>query len=237
MPTMPMPPSAPAAAAPATAPIAPAAPAAPRALVLVTGDDVYEDIFTAALELQALLVDVGFVARVAMGAGRLVSEHVENDEELIVLYTAAGWFGAAAQQALLQRVEAGAGLVALHSANVLPDDAVLAELIGSRYRSHGPRPHESRYRVEPDGSHALTRGIAPFEITHEHYVLDLRAPVRTVAWRETEHGREPLVHVQKRGEGRVCYIQFGHDMRSWGEPGVREIVRRAARWAAPGGAS
>jgi type 1 glutamine amidotransferase len=29
----------------------------------------------------------------------------------------------------------------------------------------------------------------------------------------------------------VCYVQFGHDMRSWAEPGVRDIVRRAAVWA------
>ena len=201
-----------------------------RALIIVTGDDVYEDIFTAALELQQLLVEAGFAARVAMGAGRLAGEPAH--EELVVLYTAAGWFGAAAQCELERRVAAGAGLLAIHSANVLPADAPLTGLIGSRYGSHGPRPHESRYRVEFDGRHQIVQGIEPFELTHEHYVLDLCAPVRAVAWRETGYGREPLVHVRQKGEGRVCYIQFGHDMRSWGEPGVRQIVRRAAHWAA-----
>lgn len=201
-----------------------------RALIVVTGDDVYEDIFTAARQLQQLLVEAGFAARVAMGAGRLASE--PEHEELVVLYTAAGWFDAVAQRELERRVEAGTGLIAIHSANALPADAPLAELIGSRYGSHGPRPHESRYRVEFDGRHQIVQGIEPFELTHEHYVLDLRAPVRAVAWRAAGHGREPLVHVRQKGEGWVCYIQFGHDMRSWGEPGVRQIVRRAALWAA-----
>jgi len=200
---------------------------APRALVVVSGDDVYEDIFTAARELPALLGDAGFAATVAMGAGRLATP-----ADLIVLYTAAGDLGPAASRALARRVEAGAGLVALHASNVLALQDPLAELIGSRYAGHGPPPHESRYRVDLDAGHELIRDVPPFEITHEHYVLQLRAPVHVVAWRRAGRRREPLVHVRQKGAGRVCYVQFGHDMRSWGEPGVREIVRRAARWAA-----
>jgi type 1 glutamine amidotransferase len=203
----------------------------PRALVVVTGDDVYEDLFTAALELQALLVEVGFAARVAMGVGCLTAAS-EHDERLVVLYTASGQFGSEAQRELERRVMAGTGLIAVHASNVLPTEAALAELIGSRYESHGPHPHQSRFRVELDRRHQMVREIEPFEVSHEHYVLELRAPVVAVAWRETGYGCEPLVHVRQKGEGRVCYIQFGHDMRSWGEPGVRQLVRRAALWAA-----
>lgn len=201
-----------------------------RALIVVTGDDVYEDLFTGALELQRLLLEAGFVARVAVGTAWLRTEP-DADERLVVLCTAAGSFDTVAQQTLERRVEAGLGLIAVHASNVLPADASLADLIGSRYGSHGPPPHESRYRVELEGHHEVTRGIGQFEITHEHYVLEVRAPVRAVAWRGTGHGREPLVHVRQKGEGRVCYIQFGHDMRSWGEPGVRQVVRQAALWA------
>lgn len=201
-----------------------------RALVLVTGDDVYEDIFTAATELPRLLGEAGFATTVGMGAGHLAAVP-EHREDLVVLYTAAGWFGSSEQRELERRVEAGTGLVAVHASNVLAADAPLAELIGSRYAGHGPRPHESRYRVNFDAGHEFVRGLQPFEITHEHYVLDLGTPAHAVAWRVAGNGCEPLVHVRQKGAGRVCYIQFGHDMRSWGEPGVREIVRRAARWA------
>ncbi|MFF5292014.1 ThuA domain-containing protein [Paractinoplanes globisporus] len=200
-----------------------------RALVVVNGDDVYEDIFTAAMELPGLLGEAGFAATVGMGTGHLTAVPRQH-ADLVVLYTAAGWFGTAAQRELERRVEAGTGLIAIHASNVLAADAPLADLIGSRYAGHGPRPHESRYRVNVDVGHPLVRGLQPFEITHEHYVLDLRTPAHAVAWRAAGQRHEPLVHVRQKGAGRVCYVQFGHDMRSWGEPGVREIVRRAARW-------
>jgi uncharacterized protein len=196
------------------------------ALLLVTGDDVYEDIFTAATELPRLLGEAGFVATTRVGGLS------GSRADLIVLYTAAGMLGPAEQRELERQVEAGAGLVAFHASNLLDPDAPLAGLVGSRFAGHGPRPHESRYRVEFDAGHELVQGLRPFEITHEHYALQLRAPVRVVAWRMAGKRREPLVHVREKGAGRVCYVQFGHDMRSWGEPGVREIVRRAARWAA-----
>jgi uncharacterized protein len=197
------------------------------ALLLITGDDVYEDIFTAVRELAGLLGEAGFVPTVGVGVQRLATR-----TDLVVLYTAAGLLGPAAQRELERHVEAGTGLVAFHASNVLAPDAPLADLLGSRFAGHGPRPHESRYRVEFDAGHELVRGLRPFEITHEHYALQLSAPAQVVAWRVTGERREPLVHVREKGAGRVCYVQFGHDMRSWGEPGVREIARRAARWAA-----
>jgi type 1 glutamine amidotransferase len=195
------------------------------ALAVISGDDVYEDLFTAASALRTLLTDEGFVTRTAIGTGRFDKP---VDAELIVLYTALGRFTAGQRAGLARAVRAGAGLVALHSTTV---DAALFDLIGSRYVSHGPPPHESRFTVTLDDSHELTAGIAPFELTHEHYHVETAPGVRTLARRTTRDGTEPLVHVREFGDGRVCYIQWGHDMRSWGEPAVRLLVRRAARWA------
>ncbi|MEW2522013.1 ThuA domain-containing protein [Actinacidiphila alni] len=197
----------------------------PTALVVLGGDDVYEDLFTAASELRALLTDEGFVTRTALGTGRLETGH---GAALIVLYTAAGRFTADQRAALADAVRRGAGLVALHSTTV---DAALFDLIGSRYVSHGPPPHESRFTVTLDGDHELTAGIDPFELTHEHYHVATAPGVRVLARRATRDGTEPLLHVREFGDGRVCYLQLGHDMRAWGEPAVRLLVRRAARWA------
>jgi hypothetical protein len=202
----------------------------PTALVVVTGDDVYEDLFTAVDQLRDLLTAEGFVTRTAIGTDRLADA---GADDLIVLYTAAGRFTVAQRQGLARAVETGAGLLAVHSTAVLtsPPDQELFELIGSRYVSHGPPPHESRLRVRLDPDHELTRGIEPFELTHEHYRLVTAPDVRVLAWRTTADGPEPLVHVRAHGRGRVCYLQFGHDRRAWGEPAVRQLFRRAARWA------
>jgi len=204
-----------------------------RALVVVGGDDIYEDIFMAALKLQEVLVAAGFAPEVAMGTGRLESEAART-EQLVVLYTAAAPVSELAQRVLAQRVESGVGLVAVHASNVLAPDAQLADLIGSRYASHGPLPHESRYQVEVDADHEITAGLGGFALAHEHYQLELRGQVQVLAWRSAAYGTEPLVHVRRQGKGRVCYTQFGHDMRAWAEPPVLEVVRRAALWAAGG---
>jgi type 1 glutamine amidotransferase len=215
---------------------APAGRTAPTALVAISGDDVYEDLFTAASALQTVLTDEGFATRTSMGTAPLDGA---ADAGVIVLYTALGRFTAQQRAGLEQAVRGGCGLVALHSAAVTATppghldeaDRLLSRLIGGHYVSHGPPPHESRFEVRLDAGHEVTAGIAPFEVTHEHYRLATEPDVDVIAWRETDDGSQPLVHVRTCGEGRVCYIQLGHDMRIWGEPAVRLLVRRAARWA------
>ncbi|HEX3488865.1 MAG TPA: ThuA domain-containing protein [Streptosporangiaceae bacterium] len=203
------------------------------ALVVLNGDDVYEDLFSAGLKLQEILTGLGFATRTAMGLARATKA-----ADLIVLYTAMGCFPPERQQALAGAVSAGTGLLAVHAANVFPaaqgrldeDYRQAFELIGSRYASHGPRPHESRFRVESRTDHELTSGLAPFEITHEHYQLELASDVQVLAWRPASTGPEPILHVREPGRGRVCYLQLGHDMRAWDDPPVRTLITRAVLW-------
>jgi type 1 glutamine amidotransferase len=227
----------------------------PTALVVITGDDVYEDLFTASLKLQDLLAGLGFTTRAVMGTGRLAAlangSATSSDSkmrraaaglagtDLIVLYTATGQFAPGTQAALAGLVSAGTGLIAIHAANVFPSIAgrldesyrELFELIGSRYASHGPRPHESRFTVHADQNHPVTSGLAPFEIDQEHYQLNLAPDSAVVAWRDTPAGREPVLHVREHGAGRVAYLQLGHDMRAWDDPAVRGLLARCAAWA------
>lgn len=208
----------------------------PSALVLINGDDVYEDLFTAGLKLADILISAGFAARVAMGTACLDQR---GAPDMFVLYTALGCFPPSRQAALASAVRSGAGLLAVHATNVFPgseaepgpDYRTAYQLIGSRYASHGPAPHESRFLVETDQEHPVTRRLAPFEITHEHYQVETAHDVRVIAWRRTPARREPIAYVRRDGRGRVCYLQLGHDMRAWDDPPVREFVTRAARWA------
>jgi type 1 glutamine amidotransferase len=202
-----------------------------RAVVVVSGDDVYEDLFGASIELQDILTSAGFAARVGMGTGRF-TDATALDDDLIVLYTALGEFGENSQRGLADAVNAGVGLLAIHSTTVLGADTdTVSDLLGGRYSSHGPIPHESRFTTHIDSGHEITAGLAGFEITHEHYRLDLTGDSRVLAWRDAPYGREPLLYVHDVGKGRVCYLQLGHDMRAWDEPAIRTIIGRAAGWA------
>jgi hypothetical protein len=88
-------------------------PPAPRALVVINGDDVYEDLFSAGLKLVV---------------------HASN----VFPGSAAG-----------------------------PDPAyrVAHALIGSRFLSHGPPPHESRFQVETEQRRPVTQSMAHGEGT------------------------------------------------------------------------
>lgn len=196
------------------------------AQVVIAGDDVYEDLFTASVKLQDLLTAAGFVARVRMGTA-LFAHPVDAD--LIVLYRASGAFTAAEQRGLMDAVASGAGLLAIHSTAFFAQDSGLLALFGARYVDHGPVPHESRFAVELS-AHPVTSGVDPFELTHEHYRVETAAGADVVAWRHAPYGTEPLVTAHRYGAGRVCFVQFGHDLRVWDEPGVRSIVGNAARW-------
>lgn len=203
------------------------------AQVVIAGDDVYEDLFTASVELQDLLAAAGFVTRVRMGTA-LFAHPVDAD--LIVLYRASGGFTAAEQRGLMDAVGSGTGLLAIHSTAYIepslgrPDD--LLALFGARFVDHGPAPHESRFAVHL-GVHPVTAGVEPFEFSHEHYRVELAETADVVAWRSAPYGPEPLIATQTYRDGRVCFLQFGHDLRAWDEPGVRAIVRNAAAWLTP----
>jgi uncharacterized protein len=205
---------------------------APTALAVIGGDDVYEDLFTASAKLAGLAVEAGLATRTSMGTERLTQAAAEAD--LVLLYTAMGSFPGPAQDALAAAVRAGTGLIAVHSANVFPTRAGVLDpafqrafaLIGSRYASHGPPPHESRFTVQTDQGHPLTRGLGDFEITHEHYHLELAADVRVVARR----GAEAVAHVREEGRGRVAYVQLGHDMRVWDDQKARALMTRCIDW-------
>jgi hypothetical protein len=212
----------------------------PTALVAIGGDDVYEDLFTASRKLADLTTGAGLATRTSMGTGRLAGA---AGYDLVVLYTAMGSFPGPAQAGLAAAVQAGTGLIAVHSANVFPardgglDPAYeqAFALIGSRYASHGPVPHESRFTVRTDPEHPVTRGLADFEVSHEHYHLETAADVTVVAWREGADGSEPVAHVREEGRGRVAYVQLGHDMRVWDDPKARALMTRCIGWALEGG--
>jgi type 1 glutamine amidotransferase len=216
-----------------------------NAIVLISGDDVYEDLLGSSAELVEIVSAAGMSTRARVGLGSFVElEQSGQAPDLLILYTAMGECTPAQQRALSDAVAGGMGILAIHTAVVLPNEGdsiapthrALFELLGSRYSSHGPQPHESRFTVMLDRGHPITAGLADFEIGHEHYRLELGVPEPTVlAWRETAEGREPLLHVSERGTGRVCYLQLGHDMRVWHEPTVRALIARAIEWTRRGG--
>jgi type 1 glutamine amidotransferase len=207
-------------------------------MVIVDGDDIHHDLISAALVYQQLGIEAGFVTRRAMGTHRFVEPRPETAEaDVYLFYTAGGRFATEQQQALAEAVRAGKGYVAVHGANIMgfdPADRPLFELLGNRYLSHGPGHHEGRHTVEIVGDHPIAGGLADFDLFDEYYEFELADDdIQVIAQRRRADGVViPVMYAREAGRGRVVYLALGHDMRSWGEPPVRELVRRALRWAA-----
>ena len=215
---------------------------APRAMVVVNGDDIHHDLITASLVFQQIGAEAGFATRRAAGTGRFIDPRPETAEsDVYLLYLSGGEFRTEQQEALANAVALGKGLVGIHCTNVMgwrdggldPAYRPLFGLLGNRYLSHGPGHHEGRHTIEVVAEHEATAGTTDFEVFDEYYEFELADDKITVlAQRHRADGQViPVMYAREVCAGRVVYLALGHDMRSWGEPAFRRLVRQAMVWA------
>jgi len=135
-------------------------------------------------------------------------------------------------KALIDYVEAGGGFVPLHCASYCFRNAPeVVALMGGQFLKHGTGVFRTKV-VEP--GHPLMKGFSSFESWDETYVHHLHNEKgRTVLEvREDAAGSEPWTWVRTQGKGRVFYTAWGHDERTWGNPGFQNLLERGIRWAA-----
>src|SRR5688500_12551964 len=134
------------------------------------------------------------------------------------------------EKALLQFVENGGGLVALHCASFcfLNSDKYI-ELVGGQFKSHGTGVFKETI-VNSD--HPVMKGIQPIVSGDETLVHTRHNSKRTVlAERRDDKGAEPYTWIRNHGKGRVFYTAWGHDQRTWGHSGFQTLVEQGIRWA------
>ncbi|MEP7346752.1 MAG: PVC-type heme-binding CxxCH protein, partial [Gemmatimonadaceae bacterium] len=86
--------------------------------------------------------------------------------------------------------------------------------------------------------HPAITGVPVFESWDETYVHTKHNPIdRTVLEVRRDAGRdEPWTWVRSYGKGRVFYTAWGHDQRTWSNPGFQRLVERGLRWTIGGAA-
>jgi putative membrane-bound dehydrogenase-like protein len=135
------------------------------------------------------------------------------------------------EKALLDFVEGGKGFIPIHCASYcFLNSPKYVELVGAQFKSHRTGTFRTTV-VAPD--HPVMRGFQGFESWDETYVHT----------KHNEHGRtllevraegdarEPWTWVRTQGKGRVFYTAWGHDHRTWGNPGFQDLIERGIRWA------
>jgi type 1 glutamine amidotransferase len=141
------------------------------------------------------------------------------------------WMSEAIEQAFVSYVQAGNGLLVLHSgAAGYENAATLCKLMGGVFTNHPP---QCRVTVSPLAgvAPALTADVEPFNITDEHYHMALDDPQACVFLHTTsEHGQQPGGWTRREGAGRVCMLTPGHNLDVWLMPGFQKLLTNSMRW-------
>ena len=135
------------------------------------------------------------------------------------------------EKALLDYVASGKGFIPLHCASYcFRNSKACVELMGAQFQKHGT----GVFRVGPAvKDHPITQGYGGFESWDETYVHHLHNEKdRTILeFRIEGDEKEPWTWVRTQGKGRVFYTAWGHDDRTWSNPGFHNLVERGIRWA------
>ena len=159
--------------------------------------------------------------------------NLENLKRYDVLMIYGNRSGLTSQQEsdLLNYVQSGGGLVAVHSASSSFNDSdAFVNLVGGAFKAHGDATFSVRHLMP---NHPVKAGVPEFESWDETYVHMKHNPDKTVLSVRVEGDHEePWTWVRNHGDGRVFYTAWGHDERTWRQPGFRQLLDRGIRWAA-----
>src|SRR5579864_1305815 len=138
------------------------------------------------------------------------------------------------EKALLDFVEGGKGFIPLHCASYcFRNSQKYVDLVGAQFKSHNTGTFRTTI-ANPD--HPVMKGFGGFSSWDETYVhTKHNEKDRTVLeYREEGGKKEPWTWVRTQGKGRVFYTAWGHDQRTWGNPGFQNLLERGIRWATGG---
>ncbi len=152
--------------------------------------------------------------------------------DVLLLYANIDNIASDQAKALLDYVNNGGGFAPIHCATFCfrNNDEVVA-LMGGQFLRHGTGEFETKI-VAP--THPIMKGIEPFRTWDETYVHTKHNPKNreVLQVRSDREGDEPWSWTRTHGKGRIFYTAYGHDDRTWDQPGFQDLIERGLRWAA-----
>ncbi|QCR22283.1 PVC-type heme-binding CxxCH protein [Pontibacter sp. SGAir0037] len=134
------------------------------------------------------------------------------------------------EQAMKSFVEGGKALIPLHSASYcFRNSDWYVSAVGGQFQTHKVGTFTVPI-IKP--AHEVMQGLTEFETWDETYVhTKLNPDIEVLMERVEGSHREPWTWVRKQGKGKVFYTAYGHDERTWGNPGFHELVANGVLWA------
>lgn len=134
------------------------------------------------------------------------------------------------EEALLDFVRGGKGLIALHCASFcFRNSDEVVEMIGGQFKSH---KYDTIHTVILKPDHPVMKGIPAFTTVDETYVHDkLSDKIEVLTERVEGDHHEPFTWVRPYGKGRVFYTAYGHDDNTFNNQGFLDLVKNGIMWA------
>ncbi|GAB3701612.1 hypothetical protein GCM10027592_29970 [Spirosoma flavus] len=144
------------------------------------------------------------------------------------------------EKALLDYVSSGHGVIPVHCASYCFRNSTeyVDKVVGGQFWRHKMDTIQTRF-TQPEN--ALVMGLQSFKAFDETYlhshlqednnvlaVREIKADQRQDRPDKTE---EPYTWTRTYGKGRVFYTAYGHDERTWSQPGFQQLLERGILWA------
>lgn len=160
----------------------------------------------------------------------------------LVLYANIDKIEDAQAKAVLDYVANGKGFIPIHCATYCwRNNSEIVKLMGGQFQKHGAQVFGTQIA---EATHPIMKGFSGFTSFDETYIHHLHNEEnRTVLEYRAEgdqaegKDREPWTWVRTQGKGRVFYTAWGHDKRTWSNPGFTNLLERGMRWACDGDVS
>lgn len=134
------------------------------------------------------------------------------------------------EKALLNFVAQGKGFIPVHCASFcFQNSDEYIRLVGGQFQKHGSGTFVASIT---NRDHPITQAIDTFSTWDETYVHHKLTDDRLVLMERVDGDhREPWTWVKQHGKGRVFYTAYGHDERSWSNPGFHQLIKEGILWA------
>jgi putative membrane-bound dehydrogenase-like protein len=132
--------------------------------------------------------------------------------------------------ALLSFVKSGKGFIPLHSASFcFRNNDEVVKLIGGQFKSHKTGDFDMTI---VDKKHQITKDFTPFTTWDETYVhTKINPAIHVLTERVEGDHHEPYTWTNTYGKGRVFYTAYGHDEKTFNNPGFQKLVLNGILWA------
>lgn len=153
-----------------------------------------------------------------------------NKYDALILYANYDEINPDQESGLFEFIESGKGFLPLHCASYCfrnSDDFVA--LVGAQFKEHETGIFTTAI---VNKEHPITAELDTFSTWDETYVHHMHNEDRTLLMVREENGEsEPWTWTREHGDGRVFYTAYGHDERTWNNPGFHQLVKEGITWA------